>query len=122
MVPLNLSHGTAQSGFLYQSFLQGITTPGKADSPNLGVQVLAVHSGGLVLQKSGDLPSQINRCLADANSFYEMTFDADPGDAFGVYHSVSVSADYPGATERTLTAYYAGKPQAVITPSLLPNK
>jgi VWFA-related protein len=116
VAPLNLSHGTGQTAFLYQSFLKGVTAPGQADSPNLGVQVLAIHSGGLVLEKSGDLPAQINRCLADSASFYEVTFDADPGDEAGVYHSIDVTVDRPGAVARTNTAYYAGKPQAIITP------
>ncbi|HTF71036.1 MAG TPA: VWA domain-containing protein [Edaphobacter sp.] len=113
VAPLNLAHGNAQSAFpfLYEQFLKGVSTPAQADSPNLAVQVLAAHSGGLVLSKSGDLPSQINRCLADANSFYEVTFDAAPGDGRGIYRSIDVTAARPGATTRTNTAYYAGQVQ-----------
>ena len=111
VAPLNLAHDNGQFTFLYQSFLKGVTTPAQADSPNLAVQVLAVHSGGLVLNKSGDLPSQIRRCLADGSSFYEVTFDAASGDEVGVYRSTDVTVDRPGATARTNTAYYAGQTQ-----------
>ena len=110
--PLNLSHGDPQYAFLYQGFLKGVTTPAGADSPNLGVQVLAVQSGGLVLNKSRDLPAQINRCLADGSSFYEVTFDAATGDGLGVYHSMDVTVDRPEATARTNSAYYAGQVQS----------
>jgi VWFA-related protein len=112
VAPLNLAHDNGQFTFLYQGFLKGVTTPAQADSPNLGVQVLATHSGGLVLNKSGDLPSQINRCLADSSSYYEVTFDAAPGDEIGVYRSIDVTVTRPGATARTNTAYYAGQSQA----------
>jgi VWFA-related protein len=111
VAPLNLSHDSGQSTFLYQGFLKAVTAPAQADSPNLAVQVLATHSGGLVLNKSGDIPSQINRCLADAGSFYEVTFDASPGDELGVYHSIDVKTDRPGTTARTDSSYYAGPPQ-----------
>jgi VWFA-related protein len=111
VAPLNLAHNNGQVTFLYQAFLKGVITPAQADSPNLGVQVLATHSGGLVLNKSGDLPSQIRRCLADGSSFYEVTFDATPGDEVGVYRSIDVTVDRPGATTRTNTAYYAGQTQ-----------
>jgi VWFA-related protein len=111
VAPLNLAHDNGQFTFLYQSFLKGVTSPAQADSSNLGVQVLAVHSGGLVLNKSGDLPSQIKRCLADGSSFYEVTFDAAPGDEVGVYRSIDVTVDHPGANARTNTAYYAGQTQ-----------
>jgi VWFA-related protein len=111
VAPLNLAHDNGQFTFLYQEFLKGVATPAQADSPNLGAQVLAVHSGGLVLNKSGDLPSQIKRCLTDGSSFYEVTFDAAPGDEVGVYHSIDVTVDRPGAMARTNTAYYAGQSQ-----------
>jgi VWFA-related protein len=114
VAPLNLAHDNGQFTFLYQEFLKGATTPAQADTPNLGVQVLAAHSGGLVLNKSGDLPGQIKRCLADSSSFYEVTFDAAPGDELGVYRSIDVTVDRPGATTRTNTAYYAGQPQSTV--------
>jgi VWFA-related protein len=112
VAPLNLAHDNGQPTFLYQTFLKGVTAPAQADSPNLGVQVLAAHSGGLVLNKSGDLPGQIERCLADSSSFYEVTFDAAAGDELDVYRSIDVTVDRPGATTRTNTAYYTGQAQS----------
>jgi VWFA-related protein len=111
VAPLNL-HAAEPSAFLYQDYLKGVTTPAQADTPNLAVQVLAVHSGGLVLSKSGDLPGEINRCVADASSYYEVAFDAVDGNDLGVYRSIEVVVDRPGAKARTNTAYYAGVPQS----------
>ena len=111
VAPLNLSHGDPQSAFLFQSYLKGVTSPAQADSPQLGVQVLAIHSGGLALYKSGDLVSQIGRCLADANGYYEATFDAAAGEPLGQYRALEMRVSRPGITVRTNTAYYAGPPQ-----------
>ncbi len=111
VAPLNLSENRGLIAFVYESFLQGVTRPEEADAPNLGVQVLAVHSGGMVLNKSGDLPSQIRACLADARYYYEVTFDGTPGSGPGVYHSIDVAVDRPGATARTNSAYYSGQAQ-----------
>jgi VWFA-related protein len=111
VAPLNLYHDNGQSAFVYKDYLKGVTTPNQADSPYLGVQVLATHSGGLVLNKSGDLPSQIDRCLADADWYYEVTFDASTGNDLGEYRSIEVRVDRPGVSVRTNNAYYAGPAQ-----------
>ncbi len=120
VAPLNL-HAAEPSAFLYLDFLKGVTKPSQADTPNLAVQVQAAHSGGLVLSKSGDLPGEINRCVADASSYYEVTFDAAVGDAQGVYRSIEVAVDRPGAKARTNTAYYAGVPQSTEGASMAPE-
>jgi hypothetical protein len=66
---------------LYETYLKGVENPTQADSPNLALQVLAIHSGGLVLGKSGDLAGQIALCMADGREYYEVSFDAAEEDA-----------------------------------------
>lgn len=95
---------------MYQDFLKGVSVPAYADSANLAVQVLATHSGGLVLNKDGDLPAQIGRCLEDARSFYEVTFEGAPGDRIGVYRPLKLTVDAQSARVRTDSAYYARLP------------
>jgi VWFA-related protein len=108
VAPLNLMPETAQNAFLYKSYLKGVENPRQADSQNLALQVLATHSGGQVLSKSGNLSAQLARCIADATSYYEISFESseDTGQAVA-YHALDVKANLPKAEVRTLTSYYA---------------
>ena len=107
VTPLNLMPDTAQNAFLYQSYLKGVESPQQADSQNLALQVLATHSGGQVLSKSANLSAQLTRCIADANSYYEISFEASDTDQVLAYHALAVKADLAKAEVRTLTSYYA---------------
>ncbi len=107
VTPLNLMPETAQNAFLYKSYLKGVESPKQADSQNLALQVLATHSGGQVLSKSGNLSAQLARCIADANSYYEISFEASDTDHERTYHALDVKADLAKAEVRTLTSYYA---------------
>ncbi len=113
VAPLNFSQGSAVFPFLYEGYMKGVTKASEADSPDLAAQVLAVHSGGLVYAKSGDLAGEIERCLADADSWYEIAVDAAAASgARYVYHPLKVETRAPGAKARTQTSYYAGLPEA----------
>ena len=107
VTPLNLMPETAQNAFLYESYLKGVESPQQADSQNLALQVLANHSGGQILSESGNLPAQLARCIADANSYYELSFEASDTDQVVAYHALDVKANLAGASVRTLTSYYA---------------
>jgi VWFA-related protein len=107
VIPLNLMPETAQDPFLYRTYLKGVESPQQADSQNLALQVLATHSGGQVLSKSGKLPDQLARCIADANSYYEISFEGSDSDKVLAYHALDVKADFAKAEVRTLTSYYA---------------
>jgi VWFA-related protein len=74
---------------------------------NLGLPVLAVQTGGRVLNLTNDITSAIAECVADANSFYVISFDAPRADKPNEYHSLAVTLDKPGMTARTRTGYYA---------------
>ena len=41
----------------------------------LALQVIATHTGGLVLDSSGDLDRDIERCVEEVRSFYTLTFN-----------------------------------------------
>lgn len=111
VAPLNLAQVSGQNPFLYKTYLKGVENPAQADSPNLALQVLAVHSGGLVLDKSGDLAGQISLCVADASSYYEISFDAAEGATSPQCRVLQVKLERTGATARTNSAYYAGVPE-----------
>ncbi len=107
IAPLNLAQGTGLRSFLYQDFLKGVESPAQADAPDLALQVLAYQSGGLVLNKSGDLAGQIARAAADANVYYELSFDSSAGVRADEYRRLEVRVDKPGIAARTATGYYA---------------
>ena len=111
VAPLNLAQVSGQNPFLYKTYLKGVENPAQADSPNLALQVLALHSGGLVLDKSGDLAGQISLCIADAQSYYEISFDAGEAATSPQYRALQVKLDRTGAQARTNSAYYAGVPE-----------
>jgi VWFA-related protein len=103
--------GMADAGSLrivyYKSFLKGVSSPSKVQSGDLGLQVVAAQSGGQVLNSSNDLTSLIGSCLADAKSFYTLSFTSPPADGPNDYHSLQVKISKPGLTARTRTGYYA---------------
>jgi VWFA-related protein len=104
--PLGTNEGLGRN-FYYQSFLKGVSNANKAELGNLSLQVLAVQSGGLALTSSNDVASLLQQCLADAQSYYEVSFDPSPADRRDEYHSLEIKVDKPGLTARTRQGYYA---------------
>ena len=105
--PLGMADAAGLRTFYYKSFLKGVTSVKKVDSGNLALQVLAVQSGGQVLNSSNDIGSLVAKCLADAKAFYTLSFDSPPADHPNEYHDLDVKIDKPGLTARTRTGYYA---------------
>jgi VWFA-related protein len=103
--------GAADAGSLettdYKQFLKGVKTARQADRGDLALQVLAAQSGGLVLNSSNDLAGEIATCVADANSYYVLSFEGLPGDGPNEYHALEIKLDKPGLTARTRSGYYA---------------
>jgi VWFA-related protein len=91
----------------YQSFLTGIKDPGQTDLGDLGLQVLAVQSGGLVLLGTNDIAEMLQQCTADARTWYEIGFSEAPTEKPNEYHQIDIKIDKPGLKARTRTGYYA---------------
>jgi VWFA-related protein len=105
--PLGLADAGGIRTDYYQEFLKGVTSPSKLTLGNLGLQVLAVQTGGRVLNSSNDLTTEIANCTADAASFYVLSFNAARADRANEYHAIGINVDKPGVTARTRTGYYA---------------
>jgi VWFA-related protein len=112
VAPLNLAQVSGQNPHFWEAFLNGVKNPTQADSQNLALQVLAVHSGGLVFAQSGDLAGQITRCMADGQNYYEMSLDAAAGTPAMEYRALQVKLGRAGTIARTTAAYYAGVSQS----------
>ncbi len=104
-------HGPEEAGSIrasyYEEFLKGITSASHALPGDLGLQVLAVQSGGRVFNSSNDLTGAIANSVSDANAFYTLSFESAKPDRADEYHALQVKVDKPGTTVRTRTGYYA---------------
>ncbi|MFZ0814572.1 MAG: VWA domain-containing protein [Candidatus Sulfotelmatobacter sp.] len=91
----------------YEEFVKGVSSPSHSMPGNLGLPVLAVQTGGRVLNLTNDVTTAIAECVVDANSFYVISFDAPRADKPNEYHSLAITMDKPGIIARTRTGYYA---------------
>ncbi len=103
--------GTADAGglrtFYWESFTKGVKESKQVEVGNLALQVLASQSGGRVFNSSNDVAGEIATCIDDANSFYVLSFDGQPGDGPNDYHAIALKVDRPDAMPRTRTGYYS---------------
>ena len=93
--------------YVYENFLKPVRKAGQAEPGNLALQALAAQSGGRVLNASNDVAGEIEACVADANTFYVLSFDGLPGDGPNEYHALEIKIDKPGLAARTRSGYYA---------------
>jgi VWFA-related protein len=105
--PLGLADAGGVRISYYQEFLKGVGSADRVLPGDLGLQVLAVQSGGRVFNGSNDLTAEIANCAADADAFYVLSFDAARADQANEYHALGVTVDKAGITARTRTGYYA---------------
>ena len=103
----DLLHSDELSGDYYRPFLAPITASAQAAAGDLSLPVLATRSGGQVLDDSKDITGEIAACLADAGSWYELSFESTPSAQPDEYHALQVKVNKPAVTTRTNTGYYA---------------
>jgi VWFA-related protein len=102
----SISVGETEPSLSYLSYLQGVESVKKVSFMNLNRKVLAVQSGGRVLDQSYDLVSEMESCVREASVFYTLSFDPAPADHPEEYHELKVEIDKQGLTARTNTGYY----------------
>lgn len=102
--------------FYYQNYLKGVTKPNDAEYADLGLQVLAAHTGGQVLATGMDIKGELNQSVRDANTFYTFVFEEPPADRPDEYHDLHLEVDKPGTNVRTTSGYYANVPQQAGSP------
>jgi VWFA-related protein len=93
--------------FYYQNYLKGVSKVNDAEYADLGLQVLAAHTGGLVQVTGMDIKGEINDAIRDATAYYTLTFEAPTPDRPNEYHDLHLQLDKPGVTVRTTSGYYA---------------
>ncbi len=104
--PLGTSESLSAESY-YKDFLKGVSKPSQVLIGNLGLQVLAVQSGGLSLNLSNDIAGALRECLADSVPYYEISFAPPAGGQRDEYHHLDIKIEKPGLTARTRQGYYA---------------
>jgi hypothetical protein len=87
--------------------LNGLQNEDEVTAGSLSLQAFAHQSGGQILIEKKNIPESIAECIADAGSYYVLSFDANAAAGPSEYHSLQVKVEKPGATVRTNTMYYA---------------
>jgi VWFA-related protein len=84
----------------------GPQAPGVPPYIHFSLPVLAVQSGGLVLDPVSDISRAIEDCVEDARAFYTMSFDPPTAAHTDEYHDLKVQIGALGLSARTNTGYY----------------
>jgi VWFA-related protein len=90
----------------YHDYVEAPRSQKDMHPAKLALQVIATHTGGLVLDSSGDLNRDIERCVAEMRSFYTVTFNPPHTYQMDEFHDLRVQVDRPALTVRAPTGYY----------------
>jgi VWFA-related protein len=104
--PIGASEDVSQTIY-YENFLKGIRDANRVEIGDLGLQVLAVQSGGLVLNGNNDVAGMLENAVAQTEATYELSFAVAPGEHDNDYHQIQVQIAKPGLTAHTSSGYYA---------------
>src|SRR5882757_84923 len=96
----------------YKDYLAGVRTLSELEERGFGkysrfaLPVLAIQSGGLVVDELAEISRSIEQCVEDARVFYTMSFDPPYAAQPDEYHDLKVQIETPGLSARTNTGYY----------------
>lgn len=92
---------------VHLDFLAPVKPGETAKGGHLGLAVLAIQSGGGLLETSGgDVEGAIRKCIEKESVFYILTFDPPLTNQVDDYHDLKVIVSKPDLTSLTNTGYY----------------
>jgi VWFA-related protein len=95
----------------YQTFVKGVRKPKDTEFADLGLQVLAVQTGGRTITTDNDIAGSLKECVAETGAWYELSFPMPPAEGPNEYHhlelKVSGKASQASLVARTRDGYYA---------------
>jgi VWFA-related protein len=92
--------------FNYHDYLEAPRSQEDMQPAKLALPVIATHTGGLVLDSSGDLDRDIERCVEEERRFYTLTFNPPHTYQMDEFHELRVQVARPALTVRAPTVYY----------------
>jgi len=90
-----------------KAYFQGASKPSDVRMTDLTLGAIAAQSGGLVLSPGNDLTAELQKCVSDAEAYYEISFDPVISDRPDEYHHLEIRVAKPGLTARTRQGYYS---------------
>ena len=87
--------------------IEGAGKPSDVRMEDLTLAVIAEQSGGLVLNPGNDVAAALQKCVADAGAYYEISFDPTITDRPDEYHHLEIRVAQTGLTARTRKGYYS---------------
>ncbi len=94
-------------GTYYEEFLKGVSKPSQVVPGNIALQVLALQSGGQVLDFNNDMSALLQKCISDSAPYYEISFVPQRSERPDEYHQIEVKLAKGGLTAHTRQGYYA---------------
>lgn len=101
--------GTADfstNAFWWKEYVNGVNKSYDANLGNLALQVLAVQSGGMALTGDNDISAQVQKCVNDAEAFYELSFAPPLDQKPNELNKVQVRVNKPSVDVRARQVYY----------------
>jgi VWFA-related protein len=90
----------------YQGFLAPVRSAEKVQLGHLSLEVLAIQSGGGLLDTSTELAAMIGACVDRESVFYTLTFDPPLTNQVDDYHDLKLVTGKPNRTVSTRNGYY----------------
>jgi VWFA-related protein len=104
--PAGASQDVGRTNF-YETFLRAPRSPNDIALGQLGLQVIAKQSGGLVLNGSNDIAGLVRQAMEQTKGGYLLTFAPAPGDRNNEYHELQVKVQRSGVAVHAPAGYYA---------------
>jgi VWFA-related protein len=92
--------------FNYHDYIDAPRSQKDMQPSKMALQVIATQTGGLVLDSSGDLEREIERCAEEERSFYTLSFNPPHTSRMDEFHELRVQVTRDGLTVRAPTGYY----------------
>ena len=88
-------------------YVAGAYKPSDIGPRDLALETIATQSGGAALHPGNDLASALRKCVADAEAYYEISFDPTITTQPNEYHRLEVRVAKPGLVARTRQGFYS---------------
>lgn len=102
--------GYTASEFYLRDYLKGVKKASDVDPRAFSLDVVAYKSGGRgdlsFINRDSDVTSSINHFVAEANTYYALSFDAPQARTADEFHGLSLTVDRAGLKARTVSGYY----------------
>ena len=94
------------SDFSHRGFLAPVRSAKSVVPEHLGLNVLAIQSGGGLLNTSSELSAMIGECIEEESVFYTLTFDPPLTNQVDDFHDLKIVLGKGDLTARTRTGDY----------------